>query len=103
MSAKRNIPVCIGEVTEMTRFGPVTMPMALVIQRHLSRKGEEMWRIACPRCGCIHEHGAGEGGRGLHCGAAIKDRGDYYIIGGNGLTLLPDCMQADADLRKRGW
>ncbi len=103
MPARKFTPVCIGEVTEQTRFGPITVPMALVIQRYLSRKGDEMWRIACPRCGCIHEHGAGEGSRGLHCGAEISNRGDYYLIGGSNLPLLPNYREANADLRSRGW
>lgn len=103
MAARKPVPLNIGAVTEQTAFGPVTVPMALPIQRRMSRKGVEMWMIKCPRCGRIHEHGAGEGGRGLHCGAEITERGDYYVLDASHLPLIQNVREANADLRRRGW
>lgn len=103
MPARKPTPIYFGSVTEVNCLGSITVPLALTIQRYLSRNGLEMWRIVCPRCGRIHEHGAGEGGRSLHCGAEIKDRSGYYLTGGGHLPLIPNVREADAELRSRGW
>lgn len=99
-------PVCIGDMTENTPFGPITVPIAPTIQRYLTRKGQEMWRVRCPRCGRIHEHEVGsvrEGGRGAHCGAEVQERGDYWMTDGSHLPLIPNVREADAELRGLGW
>ena len=101
--ARNPAPVFFGTVTEEGPYGPCEMPMGLPIQRRMSRKGVETWVIACPRCGGIHEHSAGEGATGLHCGPEVKERGDYYVCDASHLPIVPNDARADAWLRRRGW
>lgn len=71
-------------------YGRSELPIALTTQRRLSKNGKiETWIIGCPRCGKLHEHGAGEGSRAPHCGPEIEDRGDIHILDASHLPLTP--------------
>ncbi|GJD96600.1 helix-turn-helix domain-containing protein [Methylobacterium iners] len=79
-----------GVKIENGPFGRTELPIALVAQRRLSTNGKtETWIIECPRCGELHEHGAGEGSRASHCGLQVPERGEIYILDATHLPLTP--------------
>ena len=96
-------PLVVGEITYHYPHGDHTIPIALVIQRRISRRGTETWMVSCPRCGCVHEHGAGEGSRGGHCHVNVRPRGDYEVLDASPLPIVPNDAKADIELRLKGW